>query len=175
MQKKMPKRSYNLTYILVPLVILFWLCVVSRAVDYIGDFLGWGATERGLLFFGLPFAVVVLALIAHEARIAHRRRKMPRPGFCPVCGYCLVENETGKCPECGTSVEVFEFVCGGCNRKVHLPVCMRGRIFDCPHCAAIVELISVTCETCEREVLFSVSLRGQTRPCPHCGVESPIP
>jgi uncharacterized membrane protein YedE/YeeE len=44
---------------------------------------------------------VVVAIYVREG-LAYRRRRQNDPDLCCVCRYCLIGNESGVCPECGT-------------------------------------------------------------------------
>lgn len=48
------------------------------------------------LFFAYPGFVIVRRLV--------RRRSRPSEPACEACGYCLIGNESGICPECGTAI-----------------------------------------------------------------------
>src|SRR5262249_861572 len=60
----------------------------------------WRA-ERGLVV--MPLWIPLLLVAAPTGLPWFRdRRRFPR-GHCPSCGYNLTGNESGSCPECGTS------------------------------------------------------------------------
>jgi hypothetical protein len=73
--------------------------IVAFGPDYIGECSGWSHGQRTLLKFGMLGAGFLLVLGMSAAHMVHRRRRKHPAGFCPQCGYCLVENETGRCPE----------------------------------------------------------------------------
>lgn len=52
-------------------------------------------------FAGLFALYPAIAILRSPLRRWHRRRK----GLYQKCGYCLTGNVTGKCPECGTTIE----------------------------------------------------------------------
>jgi len=54
-----------------------------------------------ILWINLPFYGVVGLVIAHFAWRAHIRRGEDDLPHCTNCGYCLVGNTSGYCPECG--------------------------------------------------------------------------
>lgn len=51
-----------------------------------------------------PVPTIAFALPALVAWLRKRWKQERRPGRCCICGYSLVENVSGICPECGHSV-----------------------------------------------------------------------
>ena len=47
------------------------------------------------------WAAALLTAALPAVRLAHRARRIRRPGLCPKCGYNLTGNVSGVCPECG--------------------------------------------------------------------------
>ena len=87
----------------------FFLIIFLSTVVPLG-----GACGLGLILFGLlseeplvmavfgSIVVVIMASLATACGIALARKppQQPPPGIC-ICGYSLIGNATGKCPECG--------------------------------------------------------------------------
>jgi hypothetical protein len=57
---------------------------------------------RDVWFASLGFIVVVIALRTSRTRSTVRKRI--KKGLCLSCGYSLIGNTSGVCPECGTRV-----------------------------------------------------------------------
>jgi len=49
----------------------------------------------------LPLLTGVIAVWAHHYAVARRRHYRRTHTLCVTCGYCLIGNTTGRCPECG--------------------------------------------------------------------------
>lgn len=58
--------------------------------------LGWGWVVGQFAAWNVPFVVAILVVMFLPQR--HRM-----PGHCARCGYNLVGNTSGRCPECGTA------------------------------------------------------------------------
>ena len=59
-----------------------------------------GASMNGFIIpLWIPTLIVVVATV-----FFHRRARPKRPGHCLKCDYNLIGNESGVCPECGTSI-----------------------------------------------------------------------
>ena len=61
------------------------------------------ATRPPAWDFEIPLWLPFLAIAIPTAYLFHRDR--PLPGHCQGCEYNLTGNESGVCPECGTSAE----------------------------------------------------------------------
>ena len=74
---------------------LFWLPFHNRWPDLVES-----PVHVVLVPLWLPFLFTAVPTV-----IAWRRDRRPKPDHC-ACGYNLEGNVSGKCPECGTKVEV---------------------------------------------------------------------
>lgn len=61
----------------------------------------WFGLYVALVPLVVPFALCVTILVYAEIRNRLRRRQ---PHSCADCGYCLIGNLSGRCPECGADV-----------------------------------------------------------------------
>ena len=75
------------------------MTATERAIE---DVVGCAACLGGLLLIVLAF-IGVERLVRRVVRTARRRPNRPAKCRCRFCGYDLTGNESGKCPECGTS------------------------------------------------------------------------
>jgi hypothetical protein len=65
--------------------------------------LTWSPSVRGNPVF-VPLWIPAVALLTFSA-VWYRRSRPPKPGFCR-CGYDLTGNVSGRCPECGRTVDL---------------------------------------------------------------------
>jgi hypothetical protein len=56
---------------------------------------------------GLLCLAVGMVLYHAVERLCFRATPIPRIPGCPICGYNLIGNVSGTCPECGTPFEVY--------------------------------------------------------------------
>lgn len=87
--------------------------------------LPWGpppAPQPNTLLLVIALAAAVAAVIALYVALRLVRwdlaRQRPPTGHppCPTCGYDLHGNVTGRCPECGTTIDTAEDLGGGVRR-----------------------------------------------------------
>lgn len=58
------------------------------------------------IHLALPIMLFVIASLLTVVRPRFQKRRRERLGLCSECGYDLLKNESGVCPECGTSIEI---------------------------------------------------------------------
>ncbi len=58
----------------------------------------------------LPIALFAMATLLTVVRPWYQKRRRVRFGHCKECGYNLLKNESGVCPECGTSIASSETI-----------------------------------------------------------------
>jgi hypothetical protein len=63
-----------------------------------------GRTIGDTFDLSLPAWMIVLPCLAAQWVLYRRMPARPRAQHCPVCGYALCGNVSGRCPECGESV-----------------------------------------------------------------------
>jgi hypothetical protein len=78
------------------IVALWWL----RAAWYGAEFVSFDISTLALLafFVAVPWAATAWIYVTGDP-------PMPEPNTCAKCGYCLIGNESGRCPECGTPIK----------------------------------------------------------------------
>jgi hypothetical protein len=74
--------------------------MAGMTLAQIADLDWWPYAVISALVAGFAVVGVLSGMIAHaKLRAARRRRRL---NLCPSCGYCLIGNISGVCPECGT-------------------------------------------------------------------------
>lgn len=66
------------------------------------DFYG----EDNMLWVTIPLWLPFVIVAAPTAFLWHIDRRRKHQGHCPKCGYDLLGNQSGVCPECGTTIQV---------------------------------------------------------------------
>lgn len=92
---------------------LWWYSLILAT--YTASITGW-ASLRVIRFdidsfaiwiiLGYPFALIVYLGMSRVVNATmNRLRRFPKSNDCQTCGYSLIGNETGKCPECGSAIK----------------------------------------------------------------------
>jgi hypothetical protein len=86
-----------------------WYRAGGRRAPWAGQINRWGVRYNVYTYDGSDVSVPtwwvgVVAAIGLVAGVAVRRRGVKKRGHCAACGYNLVGNVSGVCPECGTAV-----------------------------------------------------------------------
>ena len=78
----------------------FWASSVSPSVSGWAKVIYTGYVKAIHIPLWMPFLPIAAASL-----LAWRRARMRRPGHCRNCGYDLMGNVSGVCPECGKEVQ----------------------------------------------------------------------
>lgn len=102
---------------------------------------------------GIPVVTAIISIII-SYRFGRQYKSIRDEPFCESCGYLLVDNEGGTCPECGT-LDVFHLrvaaarrrhaLAGGNIFRIDLPRSLRRRVMVVMGLVAVATLIVVVC------------------------------
>lgn len=101
----------------IVILIFAWFFVAYRPFLFAGSI--WLITLSGLVLMLTPrydllsetmdndplFWIVLMLLMTVGVIIWDKIESRPDPAGCPMCGYMLKGNTTGRCPECGEKIE----------------------------------------------------------------------
>jgi predicted RNA-binding Zn-ribbon protein involved in translation (DUF1610 family) len=88
--KKIVRLAVALTWALASLVLFARDCIHHQADKWVP-----------ILVVSVGMAVVLVVVPKLNAHIKEKRRAVMETKPCPTCGYSLIGDTTGVCPECG--------------------------------------------------------------------------